>query len=267
MTVVRVEDPAAALGIAAANFYDHPSGKLTLVGVTGTNGKTTVATLLHELFTLLGFECGLISTIRNRIGRRNLSGTHTTPDALGINELLSKMADEGCSYCFMEVSSHAIQQERISGLRYAGALFTNITHDHLDYHGTFKEYIRAKKKFFDQLPGEAFALINTDDRNGTFMVQNTSAAVSTYALKSMADYHCRLLEEHMDGTLILLENKELWSRLVGEFNMYNLLCVYACARLLGQPAEKLPEMVSRLGPVEGRLESIRLDGDRPAIVD
>ena len=228
VTFIRIIDTGEGLGIAARNFYDHPSDKLILVGVTGTNGKTTIVTLLHDLFMKLGFPSGLISTIGNKVRNESHPTRHTTPDALSIQALMREMIDKGCDYCFMEVSSHAIHQKRISGLTFTGGLFTNITHDHLDYHSSFKEYIRIKKSFFDGLSPDAFALINKDDRNGQLMVQNTEAEVSSYALKSMADYSCRILEQHMDGSLISLENKELWTHLIGEFNIYNLLCVYAC---------------------------------------
>jgi len=267
VSFVRINDTEEGLGIVARNFYDHPSDKLILVGVTGTNGKTTIVTLLHDLFMKLGFPSGLISTIGNKVRNESYPTLHTTPDALSIHALMREMINKGCDYCFMEVSSHALHQKRVSGLTFTGALFTNITHDHLDYHSSFKEYIRIKKSFFDGLSPDAFALINKDDRNGQLMVQNTKAEVSSYALKSMADYNCRILEQHLDGSLISLENNELWTHLVGEFNIYNLLCVYACALILAQPKDRVLQMLSQLTAISGRLESIRFPDGKTAFID
>lgn len=267
VTFIITDDTAKALGTAARNFYDSPSDKLILVGVTGTNGKTTIATLLYDLLTKLGFRSGLISTVGNRIGSDARPATHTTPDTLSIHAMIREMIDLGCDYCFMEVSSHAINQQRIAGLTFTGALFTNITRDHLDYHRSFQEYVRTKKKFFDLLPSDGFALVNNDDRNGQVMIQNCEAEVHTYALKSVADHTCRILEQHRDGTLILLENKELWTHLIGEFNIYNLLCVYAVAMILGLPKDKVLETLSELRPVKGRMETITTGKGITAIVD
>jgi UDP-N-acetylmuramoyl-L-alanyl-D-glutamate--2,6-diaminopimelate ligase len=267
VTMIITEDTAKALGTVARNFYDDPSGKIILVGVTGTNGKTTIATLLYDLFTKLGFRSGLISTVNNRIINDTRPATHTTPDTLSIHALIREMTDKGCDYCFMEVSSHAIHQQRIAGLTFSGALFTNITHDHLDYHKTFQEYVKAKKRFFDQLPPDGFALVNKDDRNGQVMIQNCEAKIHTYALRSMADFTCRILEQHRDGTLISIDNRELWTHLIGEFNMYNLLCVYSCALILGLPKNKVPEALSELRPVKGRMDTIITGKGVTAIVD
>jgi UDP-N-acetylmuramoyl-L-alanyl-D-glutamate--2,6-diaminopimelate ligase len=267
VTFIRIDDTREGLGIVARNFYDNPSEKLKLVGVTGTNGKTTIAALLHDLFMKLECPSGLISTIGNKIRDESYQTLHTTPDALSLHALMHEMVNRDCDYCFMEVSSHAIDQKRISGLTFTGALFTNVTHDHLDYHASFKEYIRTKKSYFDGLSPGAFALINKDDRNGQFMVQNTPAKVISYALKSMADYSCRILEQHMDGSMISLGNKELWTHLIGEFNIYNLLCVYASALILGQPGDRVLEMLSQLKAISGRLESIRFRDGKTAFVD
>jgi len=267
VTFIMTDDTAKALGAAARNFYDDPSAKLNLVGVTGTNGKTTIATLLYELLIKLGFRSGLISTVGIRINGETRPATHTTPDSLSLHSLIREMADQGCKYCFMEVSSHAIHQQRIAGLTFTGALFTNITRDHLDYHHSFQEYVRAKKKFFDLMPSEGFAVVNNDDRNGKVMIQNCEAQIRTYALKSIADYTGRILEQHRDGTLISMENKTLWTHLVGEFNVYNLLCVYACALMLGLSRDRVMEVLSELRPVKGRMESITTDKGITAVID
>lgn len=267
ITYVQVKDSSKALGIMAGNFYDNPSNELILVGVTGTNGKTTIATLLYQLFSHLGYGCGLLSTIRNLILNEEIPSTHTTPDPLQLNYLLRKLADAGGEYCFMEVSSHAIAQNRIAGLQFSGGIFTNLTHDHLDYHKTFQEYLLAKKKFFDDLPKEAFALINRDDKNGMVMIQNTRAKVQTYALKSPADFKCRIIENLFDGLQISVNNQEIFCRLTGEFNAYNLAAVYGTAILLNQSPEIILTYLSSVPPVEGRFEAIHSINNITAIVD
>ncbi len=264
---IKVKNSAYALGQMAANFYDRPSGKLKLVGVTGTNGKTTIVTLLHQLFLNLGYEAGMLSTIVNKVNRKEIITSHTTPDALSINRILSEMVEAGCAYVFMEVSSHAIVQERVAGLQFAGALFTNITHDHLDYHKTFREYITAKKKLFDDLPKEAFALVNADDRNARIMLQNTKAEKYSYALKTMADFRGRLLEDEFSGLQMFLDNKEFYSPMVGAFNASNLLAVYATAVLLGQDKEEILRILSSLCGAEGRFEVLRSPEGIVCIVD
>jgi len=254
---VRTENTAKALGWMAANWYGHPSRKLELVGVTGTNGKTTTVTLLHQLFQGMGYRSGLLSTVENRIGEEQVPATHTTPDPISLNRLLDRMVEAGCAYAFMEVSSHAVVQERIAGLRFRGAVFTNLTHDHLDYHGSFRAYLEAKKKFFDELDEEAFALVNQDDRNGRVMVQNTPARILFYGLRTMADFKARLLENTIEGLLLEIDKRELHSRLVGEFNAYNLLCTYGVGRLLGLASEELLSQLSLITGAEGRFETIR----------
>lgn len=264
---IAVADTNAAMAAMAAAFYDHPSRELKLVGVTGTNGKTTTATLLYELTRALGYAAGLISTVVYRIGDREVEATHTTPDAIRLNAMMREMVDAGCSYCFMECSSHAIVQERTRGLHFAGGIFTNITHDHLDYHKTFAEYIRAKKLFFDALPGEAFALVNADDRNGRVMVQNTAAQRRTYALRTAADFRCKVLETELAGMQLRIGEREVWVGLVGRFNAYNLLAVYGAARLLGFDEEEVLRALSLLRPVAGRFETVRAADGTTAIVD
>ncbi|MBW6459938.1 MAG: UDP-N-acetylmuramoyl-L-alanyl-D-glutamate--2,6-diaminopimelate ligase [Bacteroidales bacterium] len=266
-TFVKVADSSEALGIIASNYFGNPTKELHLIGITGTNGKTTCVTLLYRIFTELGYCCGLLSTIRNIIAGEEIVATHTTPDPLQINRLLRKLADEGGSYCFMEVSSHAVDQQRIAGLKFTGGVFTNITHDHLDYHKTFQEYLIAKKKFFDHLPAEAFALINADDRNSRVMVQNTPARVYTYALKSPADFKCRVLENQFEGLQISLNDRELFCRLTGEFNAYNLSAVYGTAILAGQDPERVLMLLSAIPPVEGRFETLHLAGNITGIID
>ena len=262
-----VDDSHGALADMAAAFYDNPSHELRLVGVTGTNGKTTVATLLCDMFRMLGHKAGLISTVVYRVGEREVAATHTTPDAVRLNAMMREMVDDGCEYCFMEVSSHSIVQERVRGLRFAGAIFTNLTHDHLDYHKTFAEYIRAKKLFFDGLPKGAFALTNADDRNGRVMVQNTAAAVSAYSLRAMADFRCKIVEMHLDGMLLRIDGQELWVGLLGRFNAYNLLAVYGAAVLLGLDRGEVLRVLSMLHAVSGRFEKIRAANGTTAIVD
>ncbi len=254
---VVVKNSHYALGLMACNFYEHPSKQLKLVGITGTNGKTTVATLLYKLFRAMNQHVGLISTVENRIDERVLESTHTTPDAVSLNRLLAEMRDSGCDYVFMEVSSHAADQERIAGLDFDAAVFTNITHDHLDYHGTFQNYIYAKKKFFDQLPAHAFALVNSDDKRAMVMLQNTNAQKYSFSLKSMSDFKAKILENSMDGLLLDIDGKELHSRLVGDFNAYNLLAVYGTALLLGEEKEELLKYVSNLTAAEGRFDYVR----------
>ncbi len=266
-TLIRVADSSFALGLIADNLFDHPSGKLKIVGVTGTNGKTTIVTLLHQLFMALGYKTGMLSTITNKVQNREIATKHTTPDALSIHSVLKQMVDEGCEYAFMEVSSHAVVQQRIAGLQFAGAVFTNITHDHLDYHKTFKEYIRAKKKFFDDLPKQAFALVNADDRNAQMMLQNTAARKFSYGLQTMADFKGKLMEDEFIGLEMLIDNREFFSRLVGRFNASNLLAVYATAVLLEHPQEEVLTVLSGLKGAEGRFEVLRSPDGIVSIVD
>ncbi|MGV8095776.1 MAG: UDP-N-acetylmuramoyl-L-alanyl-D-glutamate--2,6-diaminopimelate ligase [Mangrovibacterium sp.] len=266
-TLVRMPNTSAALGLLASGYYGHPSRNLRVVGVTGTNGKTTIATLLYRLFTQLGYKAGLISTIKYYVGTEEFPATHTTPDALHIQELMAKMVESGCEYCFMEASSHAIDQDRIKGVEFDGAIFTNLTHDHLDYHKTFAAYLKAKKKFFDELPASAFALTNSDEKNGWVMLQNTDAVKRSYALKTMADFKCKVLEKHMDGMLLNIDGQDVWTHFAGVFNAYNLTAVYGAAVLLGEPVEDILPVLSDLRPVEGRFEIIRSHEGKYAIVD
>lgn len=256
VTYVQVEDTTASTGIIAHNFYGQPSEKLQLVGVTGTNGKTTIATLLYKLFSALGYKCGLLSTVQNHIGDRIVPATHTTPDALHLNALLKEMLDEKCTHVFMETSSHAIHQHRIAGLRYAGGIFSNITHDHLDYHKTFEEYIRVKKSFFDSLASEAFALSNADDKRGAVMLQNTSAKKYFYSLKTLAEFKGRILENNLTGLVMTINDQEVHFRLIGEFNAYNLLAVYGAAICLGEDKNDVLRCLSTLSGAEGRFDYI-----------
>jgi UDP-N-acetylmuramoyl-L-alanyl-D-glutamate--2,6-diaminopimelate ligase len=267
VTYARVKDTTEVLGLMATAFYDNPSQKLKLVGITGTNGKTTTVTLLYRLFNKLGFKSGLLSTVVNYIGDEEIPATHTTPDSIQLNKLLAQMVEAGCSHCFMEVSSHAIVQNRIAGLKFTGALFSNITHDHLDYHKTFDEYLRAKKRFFDLLPADAFALINIDDRNGRVMVQNTEAKVSSYSLRSMANYKCKVIENHFDGMLLNLDSIEVWTRLVGGFNAYNILAIYSAARLLGVERDIVLTEISSMTAVSGRFEHMKSPKGINVVVD
>ncbi len=267
ISYIRVKDAAWALGWGAAAFYGNPSEKLMVIGITGTNGKTTVATLLYHLYTAAGQQAGLISTVRNMVGEKPLPATHTTPDALQINQMLSSMARAGCTYCFMEVSSHAIHQKRTAGIRFGGGVFTNITHEHLDYHKTFREYINVKKAFFDHLPASAFALVNRDDKNGKIMVQNCPAIKSTYGLQGIADVKGKILESHLDGMHLILDGFDFWSRLVGKFNAYNLLAVYGCAMMCGMEKEQILTLLSEQMPVEGRFETLRSARGITGIVD
>lgn len=267
ITYVRVRDAAEALALLAAAFHDHPSKRLKLVGITGTNGKTSVATLLFRLFRALGCKCGLISTVETRIGQKTLPSTHTTPDAVRLNELLAEMVEAGVTHCFMEVSSHSVVQHRITGLRFAIGVFTNITHDHLDYHGTFAEYIKAKKRFFDQLPADAFALVNADDANSAVMVQNTRATKRSFAVRSMADHHARIVENQLTGLHLNIDGHDLYARLVGEFNASNLIAVYTVALLLGQAPLDILTALSDLEPPRGRFQVVRGAAGVLGIVD
>ncbi|MDR1666751.1 MAG: UDP-N-acetylmuramoyl-L-alanyl-D-glutamate--2,6-diaminopimelate ligase [Bacteroidales bacterium] len=267
VTFVVTDNSAEALGIICADFYDRPSEQLTLVGITGTNGKTTTATLLYRLFRALGYKAGLISTVAYYVNDEKSEASHTTPDPVRLNSLMQQMVQQGCAYCFMEVSSHSVVQQRIAGLHFAGGIFSNLTHDHLDFHKTFAGYLKAKKTFFDLLPATAFALVNKDDRNGMVMTQNTRATVKTYALKSMADFRCRVMEKHFDGMQLQVDGRETWVRFIGEFNAYNLLAVYAAALLLHQSPQEVLTVLSTLAPVDGRFEFIRSPGGVTAVVD
>jgi UDP-N-acetylmuramoyl-L-alanyl-D-glutamate--2,6-diaminopimelate ligase len=254
ITYVVVDNSSRAMGLIAAAYYQHPSKKLKLVGVTGTNGKTTVATLLSNLFQELGYKVGLLSTVENKINNTVIPSSHTTPDSITINELLLDMIAANCDYCFMEVSSHATVQERIAGLTFTGAIFTNITHDHLDFHQTFEEYIKAKKYFFDQLPASAFALTNSDDKRGAVMLQNTKAHVKSYALQSMATFKAKIIENQFSGLFLNIDSEEVWFKMVGSFNAYNLLAVYATAMLLDQDKTRVLTILSTLSGAEGRFD-------------
>jgi UDP-N-acetylmuramoyl-L-alanyl-D-glutamate--2,6-diaminopimelate ligase len=254
ITYIEVENSAIAAGIISNNFYNSPSAQLLLVGVTGTNGKTTIATLLWKLFNGLGYKCGLISTVRNQIGEKIIEATHTTPDAISINALLRQMVDAKCEYVFMECSSHAIHQHRIAGLQFAGGLFSNITHDHLDYHKTFDEYIKVKKSFFDKLPSSAFAISNADDKRGTVMLQNTLAKKHYYSLKTMAEFKGKILDDSLTGLHMTINELEVYFKLIGEFNAYNLLAVYGAAICLGEEKNKVLEVLSNLDGAEGRFD-------------
>lgn len=267
ITYVKVKDGADAAGKIAAHWYGDPSKKLKLVGVTGTNGKTTTATLLYEMFRKLEYKAGLLSTVANYVDGKEYHATHTTPDPISLNEMLKKMVDAGCEYAFIEVSSHAIHQKRISGLKFEGGIFTNITQDHLDYHKTMAEYLKAKKMFFDNLPATAFALTNIDDKNGLVMLQNTEAKKYTYSVNTLADFKAKIIEKHFDGTAIEINGKELQVQFVGVFNVYNLLAVYGATILLGQSQEEALLILSTLKPVSGRFETIRSPQDFTAIVD
>jgi UDP-N-acetylmuramoyl-L-alanyl-D-glutamate--2,6-diaminopimelate ligase len=267
ITYIIVGSSSEALGLISHEFYDSPSNHLTLVGVTGTNGKTTTVTLLYHLFRTLGYKTGLISTVAYYVNDEKSEASHTTPDPVQLNKLLQQMVKKGCRYCFMEVSSHSVVQNRIAGLHFAGGIFTNLTHDHLDFHRTFAEYLKAKKTFFDHLPSSAFSLVNKDDRNGLVMTQNTRSEVKTYALKNMADFRCRIVEKHFDGMLLQVDGKEVWVRFIGEFNAYNLLAVYATAMLLGRETQEVLTILSTLSPVDGRFEFIRSEKGITAIVD
>lgn len=264
---IQVSSSRHALAMIADAFYGHPSQKLTLVGITGTNGKTTTVTLLHRLFTGLGYHCGLLSTIANYIGEKKSETANTTADPITINSLLASMADQGCEYCFMEVSSIGMEQERVTGLKFKAGIFSNLTHDHLDYHKTFAEYLRCKKLFFDSLPADAVAITNTDDRNGMVMVQNTKAKVVTYSCRSIADHTCRIIEESFDGMLLKIDGKETWCRLIGQHNAYNILAIYATAVTLGADPQEVLVGISNLASAPGRLETVRGPGDLSVVID
>jgi UDP-N-acetylmuramoyl-L-alanyl-D-glutamate--2,6-diaminopimelate ligase len=267
VTLIVTENTSKSLALAATNFYNHPSKKLKLVGVTGTNGKTTTTTLLFNLYTKLGFHCGLLSTVVNKIGNQAIPSTHTTPDPVSLNALLARMVEDGCSHCFMEVSSHAVHQHRVTGLDFAGGVFTNITHDHLDYHKTFAEYINVKKAFFDHLSADAFALTNVDDKNGMVMLQNTKAVKHSFALKSPADFKAKVIENQFSGLVLNMNGVELWTRLIGDFNAYNLLAVFAVSQLLGEDTTEVMTVLSNLESVEGRFEYFQTNSGITAIVD
>jgi len=267
VSYIRVDDSADALGQIASVWNGNPSEHIILVGVTGTNGKTTIATLLYTMFQKLGYKTGLLSTVSNYINDQEIPATHTTPDAIELNDLLAQMVKAGCGYVFMEVSSHAVVQKRIAGLRFKGGIFTNLTRDHLDYHPTFEDYRNAKKAFFDGLPAGAFALTNKDDKNGKFMLQNTKAEKHTYSLLSLADFKGKILESHIDGTLMSINNREIATQFVGKFNVYNLLAVYGTAVLLGQNPDEVLVILSTLHSVAGRFQTFRSPGGYTVIVD
>ena len=267
VTYVTVRSSAQALGIMASNFYGNPSDKLKLVGVTGTNGKTTTVTLLYQLFSALGYNVGMISTVENRIIDEPVPATHTTPDPIQLNALLERMTKAGCVYAFMEVSSHAVEQERIAGLTFAGGVFTNITHDHLDYHKTFENYIKAKKRFFDELAPDAFALVNADDKRGMVMLQNTKAAKLTFGLKKMVDYKAKIITNSLDGLELEIGGKNVWFRMIGDFNAYNILGVYATALQLGEESDEVLQHLSALNGAPGRFERVLPGSKITAIVD
>ena len=264
---IKTADSAKALGMAASNFFGNPTSLLKLVGVTGTNGKTTIATLLYRMFLRLGYKCGLFSTVCNYINEKEYEATHTTPDPIQLNSLLAMMVAEGCDFAFMEVSSHSADQKRIAGLKFAGGIFTNLTHDHLDYHKTFDNYLAAKKSFFDTLPSESFALVNADDRNGRVMLQNTVARHYTFSVRGMADYRCNIIEQGFEGMALKMQGEEIWTRLIGDFNASNLLAVYAASELLGADKKEILPILSDLHPVTGRLEIIKSTGGISGIVD
>jgi UDP-N-acetylmuramoyl-L-alanyl-D-glutamate--2,6-diaminopimelate ligase len=264
---IKTKDSAQALGMAASNFFGNPSQSLKLVGVTGTNGKTTIASLLYRMFLRLGYKCGLFSTVCNYINEKELAATHTTPDPVQLNKLLAQMVDAGCDYAFMEVSSHSADQKRIAGLKFVGGIFTNLTHDHLDYHKTFDNYLAAKKRFFDSLPAEAFALVNADDRNGLVMLQNCKARHYTFSVRGMADFRCSIIEQGFEGMQLKIQGEEVWTRFIGDFNASNLLAVYAASELLGASAKEILTIISDLHSVAGRLEVIKSPAGISGIVD
>lgn len=267
VTYVQVEDSEQIVGPIATTFYGNPTSKLRLVGVTGTNGKTTIATLLYKMFRIFGYKCGLCSTVCNYINDEPLPTDHTTPDPITLNRLLGRMADEGCEYAFMEVSSHSVAQHRIGGLKFAGGIFTNLTRDHLDYHKTFENYRDAKKAFFDALPKDAFAVTNVDDKNGRVMTQNTKADIKTYSLRSAADFKAKVLEESFEGMCLDINGKEVSVSFIGRFNVSNLLAVYSAAIAMGRQPEEVLVAISMLRPVNGRFETIRSEEGVTAIVD
>ena len=255
------------MALIASNFYDNPSEKLTLVGITGTNGKTTTVTLLHRMFMAMGYNCGLLSTIANYVGTRGTEAVNTTSDPITINSMLAEMVDAGCEYCFMEVSSIGVEQSRVDGLKFKAGIFSNLTHDHLDYHKTFAEYLRCKKLFFDTLPADAYAITNIDDRNGMVMLQNTKAQTVTYSCRTIADHTCKVMEQSFDGMLVKIDGKEAWCRLIGMHNAYNLLAIYSTAVALGAEPEEVLTAMSTLAPAPGRLENIKGPKDISVIID
>ena len=267
VTYVKVDDANVALAIMAANYYNNPSTKFPVVGVTGTNGKTTIASLLYQLFNKAGYKVGLLSTVKILVGETEYKATHTTPDSVTVNRYLDLMLEEGVEYCFMEVSSHGIHQKRTEGLTFAGGIFTNLSHDHLDYHKTFAEYRNVKKEFFDGLPKSAFALTNIDDKNGNYMLQNTKAKKFSYALKTLADYKARILEKQLSGTLINVDGTEVWTKLIGVFNIYNLTAIIATAELLGLEKLEILTIISQLESVSGRFQYTVSEDGITAIVD
>lgn len=267
ITYIEVDSSSKALAIIASNYYDSPSENLKLVGVTGTNGKTTVASLLYQLFKKAGYKVGLLSTVKILVDNKTYSATHTTPDSLTINKYLKEMNDAGVEFCFMEVSSHGIHQNRTEGLCFEGGIFTNLSHDHLDYHNTFAEYRDVKKSFFDELPQSAFALVNVDDKNGLVMLQNTKARKSTYALKSYADYKAQILENQFGGLLLKVNDSEVWTKLIGNFNAYNVLAIFATAELLGLEKDEILRLISELESVSGRFQYLISDEKITAIID
>ena len=266
-TYIVVEDTDKAMALMASNYYGNPSRKITVVGVTGTNGKTTIATLLYDFVRAMGHKAGLISTVVYKVDEEQIESTHTTPDTIRLNAMLAAMVERGCEYCFMECSSHAIVQRRIYGIHFAGALFTNITHDHLDYHKTFAEYIRAKKIFFDELSKDSFAIVNGDDRNGEVMLQNTAAKRITLSVRRHADYNCKIMETTPEGMLLRIDNTDLWVAFLGRFNAYNLLTVYAAAVELGFEKEEVMRCLTLLRPVDGRFDIVHAQDGTTAIVD
>ncbi|QZE13343.1 UDP-N-acetylmuramoyl-L-alanyl-D-glutamate--2,6-diaminopimelate ligase [Halosquirtibacter laminarini] len=264
---VVVENSMAIVGEFASAFYDHPSHLMKIVGVTGTNGKTTIATLLHDIFQEMGYFCGLLSTIENRVGHDSSPSTHTTPDPVSLQQNMARMVEAGCSHCFMEVSSHAIDQYRIAGIDFDGAIFTNISHDHLDYHKTFKNYIVAKKRFFDDLKPTAFAITNRDDKNGEVMLQNCKAKKYSYSIRSQASFKATVIEQDLTGMQLLMDRYEIWTPFVGKFNVSNLLAVYSAAVLTGEAPTEVIAALSQLKPINGRLETIRSNDGKVAIID
>ena len=267
ISLIKVESSRKALAVIASNFYDNPSEKLTLVGITGTNGKTTTVTLLYRMFMAMGYNCGLLSTIANYVGTKGTEAVNTTSDPITINSLMNDMVNAGCEYCFMEVSSIGVEQERVGGLKFKVGIFSNLTHDHLDYHKTFAEYLRCKKLFFDTLPADAYAITNIDDRNGMVMMQNTKAEVVTYSCRSIADHTCKVMEQSFDGMLVKIDGREAWSRLIGMHNAYNLLAIYSTAVTLGADPDEVLTAMSTLAPAPGRLENIKGPRDISVIID
>ena len=267
MCWILTDDSARALGVVASEFFGNPSSSLKLTGVTGTNGKTTIATLLYRVFSGLGYKCGLFSTVCNYIVNKELPATHTTPDPVELNRTLAEMLKAGCDYVFMEVSSHAVDQKRIAGLQFAGGIFTNLTHDHLDYHKTFDNYLKAKKEFFDSLPGSAFALVNNDDKNGKVMVQNCRASKYSFSTKGLADFRCTVLEQDFSGMSLRIQGKNVWTRFIGDHNASNLLAVFSAASILGAEDEEVLRILSELRSVPGRLELVEGPGGISCLVD